>query len=191
MKKQLIISLKMLGLMTILLGVIYPLIITGVAQLAFPSKANGSLIDIDGTLRGSKLIGQNMDTTIYFTPRPSATKYNTLPSGASNLGLTNRKLHNMVIDRKLTFIRNNKLALDTHIPSDVLFASASGLDPHISPIAAKMQVERIAYARNFTEKQKDLLNVLIDELTETPQFGVLGCTRVNVFMLNLELDKLR
>lgn len=181
----------MLGIMTILLGVIYPLFITGITQVAFPSKANGSVIDINGTLRGSELMGQKTDTAIYFSTRPSATDYNTLASGSSNLGLTSQKLYDLVQSRKTDFIAKNNLSDNTDIPSDMLFTSASGLDPHISPQAAKIQVNRVSGARSFSEEQKRQLNVLVNRLTEKPQFGILGCARVNVFILNLELDKLK
>jgi K+-transporting ATPase ATPase C chain len=191
MKKQLLISLKMLIIMTILLGVIYPLLITGVAQLAFPNKANGSLVKVNGALRGSKLIGQKTDASIYFHSRPSATDYNTLASGASNLGLTNKKLYDSVQARKQKIIEENNLPQGAVIPSEMLFASASGLDPHISPEAAKMQINRIAKARGFSEEQKKQLNTLINKMTEAPQFGIFGYARVNVLMLNLELDKLK
>lgn len=190
MKKQVIIALKMLGIMTILLGVIYPLFITGIVQLVFPSKANGSLVAINGTPRGSELIGQKIDTVIYFNTRPSATDYEVLASGGSNLSLTSRKLYDLVQTRKTELIMKNNLAQDAVIPADLLFASASGLDPHISPDAAKIQVRRISEARRFSQEQIAQLNTLIDKLTEQPQFGIFGCKRVNVFMLNLELDKL-
>lgn len=177
--------------MTILLGVVYPLLITGVAQLVFPSKANGSLIEVNGRLQGSELIAQKTDTAIYFNTRPSATDYNTLASGGSNLGLTSKKLYDLVQMRKNDVIKKNKLTEDTNIPSDMLFASASGLDPHISLQAAKIQINRISEARGFTNEQKRQLGILVDQLTATPQFGIFGCKRVNVFILNLELDKLK
>jgi len=189
--KQLIISLKMLALMTVLLGIIYPLVITGIAQLAFSSMANGSLVSVNGTIKGSKLIGQKMDNPSYFNPRPSVTGYNTLPSGASNLGLTNKKLYDLVQTRKADILKNDSLANNTSIPADLLFASASGLDPHISPEAAKIQIGRIATARGFSDKQKQQLSALVDKYTESPQFGILGCKRVNVFLLNLELDGMK
>ena len=191
MKRQLIISVKILSIMTLLLGVIYPLFITGFAQLVYPLKANGSLIEVNGTLIGSQLIGQKTDTGLYFNTRPSATDYATLPSGGSNLGLTNNKLYKIVESRKTSFIEKNNLQKDIEIPSEMLFSSASALDPHISPKAAKMQVNRIAEIRGFSSEQKEQLDVLVDKLTEAPQFGLLGCYRVNVFMLNLELDKLK
>ena len=176
--------------MTILLGIVYPLFVTGITQLAFPHKANGSLIELNGTLRGSELIGQKTDSAAYFHSRPSATDYKTLPSGATNLGLTNKKLYNAVQIRKQKFIEENNLSKDVVIPSEMLFASASGLDPHISPEAAKMQINRIAKARGFSDEQKKRLNDLVDQLTETPQYGIFGCPRVNVLMLNLELANL-
>jgi len=191
MTKQIIVSLKMLGIMTVLLGVIYPLFMTGIAQLAFPSKANGSLVEINGTVRGSELIGQKTDSAEWFHSRPSATDYNTLPSGASNLALTNKKLYDLVQARKQKLIEENNLSKDVAIPSEMLFASASGLDPHISPEAAKMQINRIADARGFSEEQKKQLNNLVAQLTETPQYGIFGCARVNVLALNLELDRLK
>ena len=189
--KQLIISIKMLVVMTVLLGIIYPLFITGIAQLAFPSKANGSLVSVNGMVKGSQLIGQKMDSPLYFNPRPSATDYNTLPSGASNLGLTNEKLYRLVQARKAAIIATDSLSKDAIIPSDLLFASASGLDPHISPEAARLQIERIAKARGFSTEQKQQLKTLVNNFTESPQFGILGCARVNVFLLNLELDKMK
>jgi len=187
MKKQIILSLKMLGIMTILLGIIYPLFITGIAQLAFPYQANGSLIEVNGAVRGSELIGQKMDSAAWFHSRPSATDYNTLPSGASNLALTNKKLYDLVQVRKQKIMEENNLGENSVIPAEMLFASASGLDPHISPEAAKIQVNRIAVARGFSEEQKKQLNDLIDKLTEMPQYGIFGCARVNVLKLNLEL----
>jgi K+-transporting ATPase ATPase C chain len=189
--KQLIISLKLLGIMTILLGIAYPLLITGITQLAFPHEANGSLIEVNGTLKGSELIGQKTDSAIYFNSRPSATDYNTLPSGASNLGLTSKKLYDLVQLRRVKMIETNNLSKNAVIPSEMLFASASGLDPHISPEAAKLQIDRISKARGFSEEQKKQLNALVDKLTESPQYGIFGCARVNVLLLNLEMEKVK
>jgi len=181
----------MLGIMTLLLGVCYPLLMTGIAQLAFPHKANGSLVEANGTIRGSELIGQKTDSAAWFHSRPSATDYNTLPSGASNLALTNKKLYDLVQVRKQQFIDENNLSNNAAIPSEMLFASASGLDPQISPEAAKMQINRIANARGFSEEQKKQLNDLVAQLTEAPQYGIFGCARVNVLRLNLELGKMK
>jgi len=176
--------------MTVLTGIIYPLVMTGLAQLSFPSKANGSLIKKDGKIIGSKLIGQKFDSTIYFWSRPSAIDYNPIPSGASNLGPTSDKLKKQVVERRILFATMNTIVDTTAIPKEMLFASASGLDPHISQKAALLQVDRIAKARNFNAIQKQNLVQSVINLTETPQFLVLGEERVNVLILNLELDKL-
>ena len=189
--KTLFISLKIFLLFTVLTGVIYPLLVTGIAQLTFPAKANGSLIVKDNKTIGSELIGQQFDSTIYFSSRPSAVAYNPLPSGGSNYGLTNIKLKNQVTERRHQFITFNQLDSLTVIPSEMLFASASGLDPHISPQAALLQVERITKARNFDSSQKQRLLQRINELSEKPTFMVLGEERINVLNLNLELDKLK
>jgi potassium-transporting ATPase KdpC subunit len=188
--KTLIIPVKIFLFFTVLTGIIYPLVITGIGQLAFPGKANGSLIIRNNRTIGSELIGQQFSSTIYFTSRPSAVSYNPLPSGGSNYGLTNTKLRNLVSERKKQFIEFNRLDSTAIIPSEMLFASASGLDPHISQRAALLQVERIAKARNFNSYKKQKLSDCIFNLTEAPQFSVLGEERVNVLMLNLELDKI-
>ena len=188
--KTLIISLKIFLVLTIVTGIIYPLFVTGIAQIVFPAKANGSLILINNKIIGSKLIGQQFDSVIYFSSRPSAILYNPLPSGGSNFGLTNTKLINLVNERKEQFITFNQLDSLTSVPSEMLFASASGLDPHISPKAALLQVERIVKARKFNIVQKRMLLLCIKDLTESPQFFCLGEKRVNVLLLNLSLDKL-
>lgn len=189
MKKQAIIALKFLLVMTILTGVIYPLVMTGLAQLSFPSKANGSLIKKDGKIIGSELIGQKFDSSIYFWSRPSAIDYNPIPSGASNFGPTSDKLKKQVVERRILFATMNAITDTTVIPKEMLFASASGLDPHISQKAALLQVDRVAKARNFSIIQKQNLVQIVKNLTETLQFKVLGEERVNVLILNLELNK--
>ena len=188
--KTLIISLKIFLFFTVLTGIIYPLLVTGIAQVVFPAKANGSLIIKDNKTIGSELIGQQFDSTIYFTSRPSAISYNPLPSGGSNYGLTNSKLKELVNQRKQQFIAFNNLDSNAVIPSEMLFASASGLDPHISVKAALLQVNRIAKARNFNTTQKQQLLQCIKQHTEAPQLLVLGEERVNVLVLNLELKNL-
>ena len=190
MKTQLIISIKIFALLTLLCGVIYPLFITGIAQVIFPKKANGSLIFQDNKVIGSELIGQKFDSIIYFSSRPSATDYNPLPSGGSNLGPTSSKLRQMVDDRSAQFTRFNQVPGSEAIPSEMLYASASGLDPHISPKAALLQVDRIIKARNFSDEQKQKLVKFIADQTESPQFTILGEARINVLVLNLALDKL-
>ncbi|NVO10399.1 MAG: potassium-transporting ATPase subunit KdpC [Bacteroidales bacterium] len=188
--KTLITSLKIFLFFTVLTGVIYPLFVTGIAQLLFPNKANGSLIIKDNKAIGSELIGQQFDSSIYFTSRPSAISYNPLPSGGSNYGLTNIKLKNLVVERKHKFITFNRLDSLTVVPSEMLFASASGLDPHTSPSAALLQVDRIAKARGFDSSQKQQLIDLIQSKTEEMQFGLLGEPRINILNLNIALDKL-
>jgi potassium-transporting ATPase KdpC subunit len=188
--KTLLISLKIFLFFTILTGIVYPLFITGIAQLILPAKANGSLIVKDNRIIGSQLIGQPFDSLIYFSSRPSAISYNPLPSGGSNYGLTNSKLKMQVETRKKHFIDFNQLDSLTVIPSEMLFASASGLDPHISPQAALLQVDRVAKARNFSNDQKLKLIQDIRDLTEAPQFSFLGEERINVLALNIQTDQL-
>ncbi|HNW90914.1 MAG TPA: potassium-transporting ATPase subunit KdpC [Bacteroidales bacterium] len=190
MMKTIVISLKIFLFFTILTGLIYPLFVTGIAQMIFPSKANGSLIIKDNKTIGSTLIGQPFDSAVYFTSRPSANEYNSLLSGGSNDGLTNMKLRKIVFERKRQFISFNELDSLTEVPSEMLFASASGLDPHISPKAALLQVNRIAKARNFNNAQKQSLIQCVNALSESPQFLFLGEERINVLAINLTLDSL-
>jgi K+-transporting ATPase ATPase C chain len=191
MKTQTIIAIKFLLVMTVLTGVIYPFIMTGVAQLAFPARANGSLVMKDGKIIGSELIGQKFDSSIYFWSRPSAIDYNPIPSGASNLGPTSDNLKKQVAERRRLFATNNSLADTSAIPKEMLFASASGLDPHISPEAALLQLKRVAMARNLNETQKQKVQQLIKDKTEEPQFLLFGEPRINVFELNLSLDSVK
>jgi K+-transporting ATPase ATPase C chain len=190
MKTQTKIALKFLLVMTILTGIIYPLLMTGMAQLGFPSKANGSLIMKDGKIIGSELIGQKFDSSIYFWSRPSAIGYNPIPSGASNYGPTSDTLKKQVTARRILFAKMNSLSNPLSTPKEMAFASGSGLDPHISPEAALIQVDRIVLTRRFDSNQKEKLLEKIKEMTETPQFLCLGERRINVLMLNLELDKI-
>jgi potassium-transporting ATPase KdpC subunit len=189
--KTLIISIKIFLFFTVLTGIIYPLFVTGIAQVVFPARANGSLIIKNNQVIGSELIGQQFDSVIYFSSRPSAVNYNPLPSGGSNYGLTNVKLENLVAERRRNFNTFNQLDSLTEVPSEMLFASASGLDPHISPESANLQVNRIAKARNFNTEQKQKLINCVKDLSETPQLLLLGVARVNVLLLNLEADKIR
>ena len=176
--------------MTVITGVIYPFFMTGIAQLVFRGKANGSLVMKDGRIIGSELIGQKSDSSIYFWSRPSAIDYNPIPSGASNLGPTSDKLKKQIADRRILFATKNSITDTSAIPKEMIFASGSGLDPDISGKAALLQVDRIVKARNFTDKQKADLIKIIGELTKKPQFMFLGEERINVLNLNLTLDKL-
>jgi potassium-transporting ATPase KdpC subunit len=191
MKTQTIIALKFLLLMTILTGIIYPLFMTGVAQLAFPAKANGSMLMKDGKIIGSVLIGQKFDSSIYFWSRPSAIGYNPIPSGASNYGPTSDTLKKQVTARRILFATKNSITDVTIIPKEMIFASGSGLDPHISPEAAMLQLARVATARNLDETKKQQIQQLIINMTEKPQFSLFGEPRINVFELNLALNNIR
>jgi potassium-transporting ATPase KdpC subunit len=191
MRTQFNIALRFLLVMTVLTGIVYPVLITGIAQAVFPGKANGSIIRMNGKIIGSKLIGQKFDSSSYFWSRPSATDYNPVPSGASNFGPTSRNLVSLVDKRSKTFLTANTLQSTLSLPTEMLFASASGLDPHISVIAARLQVKRIAAARHFNKDQEQRVNDLIRKNTENRQFGILGEERINVFLLNIGLDEIK
>jgi len=171
---------------TVVTGVLYPLAITGIAQFAFHDQANGSLIVRDGKVVGSALLAQQFTGDKYFWPRPSAGSYATVPSGASNLGPTSGALQSNVLSNAEAFRKANKLPADAAVPADMVFTSASGLDPHISPEAARLQVARVAAARGVSEDQ---VRGVVERLVERPQFGFLGEARVNVLLLNLALDQ--
>jgi potassium-transporting ATPase KdpC subunit len=190
--KSFVIAMRIFLFFTLLTGVAYPLLVTGIAQMFFPSKANGSIIFNGNKPVGSFLIGQSFDSSaIYFTSRPSAISYNPLPSGGSNYGLTSRKLKEQFELRKKQFISDNLLDGQTEIPSEMLFASASGLDPHISQEAALLQVDRVCMARHLSDSKKIILKNIIHQLTESPQFLCLGQERIIVLLLNLATDKLK
>jgi K+-transporting ATPase ATPase C chain len=190
MRKQFLTGLKFLALMIIITGILYPGMVTIVTNIFLSKKAHGSLIEKDGLIIGSELIGQNFESQKYFWSRPSVVNYNPLPSGGSNLGHLNPALRNTIVDRRSNFMKINKLQEDKKVPSEMITASASGLDPHISPADALMQVERISIARGMDREQQDQLVKIIHDLTEKPQFSILGESRINVFSLNLMLDNL-
>jgi potassium-transporting ATPase KdpC subunit len=189
--KSVIVAAKMILFFTLLCGLIYPLMITGLAQVFFPGKANGSLIQKEGKVIGSELIGQLFRDSAYFWSRPSETGYGTLPGGGSNSGPTSTDLLSKVEARRKAFISSNHLDDNTAVPPDMLFASGSGLDPHISKQSALLQISRIANYRKFDQKKTQQLLFLVQKCTQKPQFSVFGEERVNVLMLNLELDNLK
>ena len=186
MKKNLLTAILMTIVTTIILGVIYPLVVTGLAQVFFPDKANGSLIKReDGTVIGSRLIGQPFTSPGYFRSRPSAAGaagYDAGASSGSNLGPTNQKL----IDRVKADVEKAQAENPGKpVPIDLVTTSASGLDPHISPATAEFQVPRVARERGMSEDQ---VRQIVAAHTEGRQFGFLGEPAVNVLELNLDLD---
>jgi K+-transporting ATPase ATPase C chain len=185
MKKQLMTAIWMTLATTVLLGIIYPLAVTGLAQMLFPSQANGELIRAGATIVGSHLIGQPFRSPGYFHSRPSAAGaagYDGTASGGSNLGPTNRAL----LDRVSASVRALQAENpDAPVPIDLVTASGSGLDPDISPAAAEFQIPRVARERGMSE---DAVRALVRRHTKARQLGFLGEPRVNVLELNLDLD---
>ena len=188
MLKLLLQSLRHLLLWTVLTGLVYPLVITGIARLAFAKQADGSLVERQGKLVGSALLAQQFQGTNYFWPRPSAGTYATVASGASNLGPTSGQQQTNVMNNLAAFRSGNHLATNADVPADMVYASGSGLDPHISPAAARLQIDRVAAARGLPA---DKVGALVAQFTEGPQLGFLGQARVNVLLLNLALDAAR
>jgi len=175
---------------TILLGILYPVVMTIIAQVAFPYQANGSLLkDTKGNVIGSTFLAQQFTGTKYFWPRPSATTYATMPAAGSNLGPTSSTLQtNVQTNAKAMRDAHSKWMHDPvndPIPSDLVFTSASGVDPDITPEAARFQIGRVADARGLKVEE---VNALVDQFVEGPQLGFLGEPRVNVLKLNLALD---
>ncbi len=192
-------AVVLLVLFSALTGLVYPLAVTGIAQIALPRQANGSLIEKDGVVVGSALIGQNFKTDRYFHPRPSATTdtdpndatktidapYNAANSTGSNLGPTSQKL----VDRvKASVEAWRAMAGPAPVPADAVTTSASGLDPHVSPQAALAQVASIAKARGLDEGK---VRLLVEAAVEKPFLGLIGEPRVNILRLNLALDQLK
>ena len=187
MLSQLWPALRINLFLTILLGVVYPLAVTGVSHLLFPRQADGSLISRNGQVIGSELLGQNFTKPEYFHPRPSAAGndgYDATASGGFNYGPTNQKLIDRVKSAVEKFHKENP-DYTGPIPADMLTASGSGLDPDISPASAQAQLARVAKARGISSDQ---LGQLVARYTKTPDLGLLGEPRVNVLKLNLALD---
>ncbi|MGU3625201.1 K(+)-transporting ATPase subunit C [Comamonas sp. C24C] len=195
-------SVRTALLVMVVSGIAYPLLTTGVAQALFPHAANGSLIEREGRIVGSALIGQQFTGPQYFHGRPSATMapdpnqegaslaapYNAGLSGASNQGVTHKDLSEAVAQRVARYRADNGMAADLAVPVDAVTASASGLDPHISLANARLQLPRVAQARQLPEAR---LVELMDRATESRSLGLLGEPRVNVLQLNLALDALQ
>jgi K+-transporting ATPase ATPase C chain len=177
----------MLLIFTVITGIIYPLVVTGIAQVAFPHQANGSLITVNGKNVGSELIGQQFDEPKYFWGRPSAAGYNAAASSGSNYGPMNPALLDSV-QKRINALKTADPDNTLPIPVDLVTSSGSGLDPHISIAAALYQVHRVATARGLDEAQ---VQALVNQYTQGRQFGFLGEPRVNVLELNLALDELK
>jgi K+-transporting ATPase ATPase C chain len=191
--KQLLTELRVSILSTIALAAVccglYPLVVFGIAQLAFHDQANGSLIlDKGGIVRGSKLLGQAFTGERYFHSRPSAAGngYDAANSSGSNLGPTSQALHDTIKDRIEAYRKENGLKATDSVPADAVTASGSGLDPHISPESAQLQVTRVAAARGLPPST---VATLVEQSVEQPQLGFLGEPRVNVIRLNMALDE--
>ena len=188
MGRQLLIGLRMTLMLTILTGLLYPGLVTGICQVIFPNQANGSLILKTGHVIGSALIGQSFTRREYFQPRPSAAGndgYDPTASGGSNLGPTSQKLADRVKSSIAQFRKDNP-DFTGPIPADLLTASGSGLDPHLSPASISAQAPRVAVARGISINQ---IQQLASEFTEGRELGFLGEPRVNVMRLNIALDE--
>ena len=175
------------AIFTVMLGIVYPLVITGISQLAFPEQANGNLIKENGVVIGSQLIGQNFSSPQYFHGRPSAVDYDSSSSSGSNLGPDNQKLINNVAQAMTTVRSGNSLSSNDNIPADLVETSGSGLEGYIYVESAMIQVPRIAQTRNISESE--VKNIVMDN-EEFPFLGM-GTPIVNVLKLNMALDKLK
>ena len=188
MRRQILPAVLMVIVLTVLLGGVYPLVVTGISQVAFHHKANGSMVSVNGTDVGSSLIGQSFTGTTYFWPRPSnaGDGYDAMASGASNLGPNDSTLLSDIDGRAKAYRAANGLAADASVPVDAVTSSGSGLDPQISLANADLQAPRVARARGLSLEQ---VQGLVAQATESPSLGFLGEKAVNVLRLNLLLDQ--
>lgn len=182
--KNFVTAILLTIVLTVLLGLIYPLAVTGIAQLIFPAQANGSLVkNAAGEIIGAELIGQPFTSAAYFHPRPSAANYDGAASGGSNLGPTSAKLMERIKAEAAKLQAENPSA---SVPAELVTTSASGLDPHLSPAAAAFQIPRVAAARQQPVAE---IRAVVQRFTEARQLGLLGEPRINVLLLNLALDR--
>lgn len=187
-RNQLRPAIVMTLVLTVVTGLVYPGIVTGLAQLVFPRRANGSMVTADGRVVGSELIAQGFASPAYFHPRPSAAGngYDAAASGGTNKGPTDRKLADTLVARSVDEVVREDGAVKGRIPADMVTRSASGLDPHISPANAELQVARVAAARGADPAR---VRAIVARHVEGRTFGLLGEPRVNVLLLNLDLDR--
>lgn len=187
-KNQLRPAIVMTLLLMVVTGLIYPGIVTGIAQAIFPRQANGSMVSADGRVVGSALIAQGFASPAYFHPRPSAagSGYDAAASGGTNKGPTDRKLADTLVAQSVAQAVREDGAAQGRVPADMATRSASGLDPHVSPANARLQVARVAAARGVDAAR---VRALVERHTEGRTFGLLGEPRVNVLLLNLDLDR--
>lgn len=181
-------ALRMVVIMTFLTGFLYTLLLTLCTNAVFYQQATGSIVRVHGKAIGSALLGQRFADARYFRTRPSAGNYETVASAASNYGPTSAALREQVAHRRDTLSGLYNVEL---IPNDLLFTSGSGLDPHISPAAARVQIHSVARARALTPQQEMALRKLVEQHIEPPQLGILGNSRVNVLQLNIALDAMQ
>lgn len=181
MFREILQSLRCLVAFVILTGVLYPLLINSIGQFFWPEKSQGTLIYSEGKVIGSELIAQKFTSDRYFHSRPSAADFATIPSGASNLAPTSKALKETVQERVKIY--------GEHAPLDLLTASGSGLDPHLSPDAVLSQLDRVARSRGITDRKLEELKNLVNSSIEEPTFGFMGKRRINVLKLNIELDR--
>ena len=187
MKKNLLISLKLTVIMLILCSVLFPLLIAGIGKAA-PGGGKGKTLSVNGKVVGYELVGQKFTDDKYFWGRPSAVDYNAAGSAGSNKGPSNPDYLKIVQDRIDTFLVHNPGVKKEEIPADLVTASGSGLDPHVSPASAYVQVKRIAAVRGIAEEK---IKALVDQHVEKPMAGILGPSKVNVLKLNIALDSLK
>lgn len=185
--KKLWTGLRIFLWMTFVTGIVYPLVITGIAQMTMKRMASGDFIIVEGKPAGATLIAQKFQSDKYFWARPSSIDYNPLPSGGSNLGPTSAALKKIVDERKAVISKAHNLSANDKIPSELLFSSGSGLDPHISLPAANFQIDRVAKARRMSE---DMISKLVQKFTIKRRLSFLGEPMINVLKLNLALDEL-
>ena len=188
MKQELVVAIRMTVATLVLTGLVYPLAVTGLAQVLFPWRANGSIVSAQGRFVGSELIGQGFKSPAYFQSRPSAAGtdgYDAANSAGSNLGATSQKLRDRIA-ADVTRLRAENPQATPEVPAELVTTSASGFDPHISPEAARWQLPRVAAARGVAAGE---VKALVDARTEPRTFGLLGEPRVNVLRLNLDLDE--